>query len=457
MRDRLRHRGPDGTGLRQNDGGGPGFAHIRLAVIRSQPRRRPVIPSRPSSPMLHEETGAPSADVSVIIPAYRAAATIGRALASVAAQTMRPKEAIVVDDGSDDGTAEAAQAAASIMAGIPLKVLTQPHGGAGAARNRALCEASGTYVAFLDADDEWLSEKLRRSMEHLEGTDNILVAHDGWFVGDDGETLIACAQRFREERDPFVTLYRKGYIATCSVVARRDAVLAEGFDESLPNAQDFELWLAMLREPGTRFLVFDDPLVRYHPSKSGITSHTAAAAHVLPGDRPPLRPESFGATRFGAGEPGVPGTGHPRRGVPGLPVAGQPDGHAADGPGVAPQPDIRRRVAARPTRFSPPVTRPLGRGRRPRDRGERSAEPQCGQPPASARRRKLTLDMTKPVANWPQARADASLTRPGRVSRRRSTTTRAHNDSAPGNPSSSHSWRARLWGWSGMTGPRSHW
>ena len=273
MRDRLRHRGPDGTGLRQNDGGGPGFAHIRLAVIRSQPRRRPVIPSRPS-PMLHEETGAPSADVSVIIPAYRAAATIGRALASVAAQTMRPKEAIVVDDGSDDGTAEAAQAAASIMAGIPLKVLTQPHGGAGAARNRALCEASGTYVAFLDADDEWLSEKLRRSMEHLEGTDNILVAHDGWFVGDDGETLIACAQRFREERDPFVTLYRKGYIATCSVVARRDAVLAEGFDESLPNAQDFELWLAMLREPGTRFLVFDDPLVRYHPSKSGITSHT---------------------------------------------------------------------------------------------------------------------------------------------------------------------------------------
>ena len=67
--------------------------------------------------MPREEMGAPSADVSVIIPAYRAAATIGRALASVAAQTMRPKEAIVVVDGSDDGTAEAARAAAPIMAG----------------------------------------------------------------------------------------------------------------------------------------------------------------------------------------------------------------------------------------------------------------------------------------------------------------------------------------------------
>ena len=224
--------------------------------------------------MLREETGPPGADVSVIIPAYRAAATIGRALASVAAQTMRPKEAIVVVDGSDDGTEEAARAAAPIMAGIPLDVLTQPHSGAGAARNKALAAASGTYVAFLDADDEWLSEKLRRSMEHLAGTENVLVAHDGWIVGDGGETLNACARRFREQRDPFVTLYRKGYIDTCSVVARRDAVLAAGFDESLPNAQDFELWLAMLKEPGTRFLVFDDPLVRYHPGEGGIMSHT---------------------------------------------------------------------------------------------------------------------------------------------------------------------------------------
>ena len=217
-----------------------------------------------------------SADVSVVIPAYRAAETIGRALASVAAQTLRPRQVIVVDDGSPDGTYEAAMAAAESMAGIDLVVVRQGNLGAGAARNRALAEAACTYVAFLDADDEWLPEKLERSMAHLAEPGMVLVAHDGWIVDGGEETYNACARRFGEKRDPFATLYRKGYIDTCSVVARLDAVTAAGgFDESLPNAQDFDLWLAMLRRPGARFVVFAEPLVRYHLSPEGIMSNTA--------------------------------------------------------------------------------------------------------------------------------------------------------------------------------------
>ena len=215
------------------------------------------------------------ADVSVIIPAYRAAATIRRALASVAGQTLKPLEVIVVDDGSDDATVEATKACASLLEGVALKVFSQPNRGAGAARNRALSEARATYVAFLDADDEWLAAKLERSMAHLVGTENVLVAHDGWIVSDGEETLNACARRFRQGTDPFVQLYRKGYIDTCSVVARRDAVAAAGgFDESLPNAQDFDLWLALVAEPGTPFTVFDEPLVRYYASDTGIMGHT---------------------------------------------------------------------------------------------------------------------------------------------------------------------------------------
>ena len=221
------------------------------------------------------EDAAPGADVSVIMPAYRAAATIRRALASVAGQTLKPLEAIVVDDGSDDATEEAAKACAGLMEGVALKVLGQPNRGAGAARNRALGEARARYVAFLDADDEWLPAKLERSMAHLIGTENVLVAHDGWIVRDGGETLNACARRFRQGADPFVELYRKGYIDTCSVVARLDAVLAAGgFDEGLLNAQDFDLWLALLKVPGTPFAVFDEPLVRYHAGEAGIMGHT---------------------------------------------------------------------------------------------------------------------------------------------------------------------------------------
>lgn len=226
------------------------------------------------------ENGPPrpfdGSDVSVIIPAYTSAATIGRALAGVGAQTTRPGEVIVVDDGSPDGTAEAAEAARGVLGGVPLTVLRQANGGAGAARNRGIEAARGRLLAFLDADDEWLPAKLERSLARLEATGAVLVAHDGWIVDAAGNAVPnETARRFAEGPDPFVALYRKGYIDTCTVVARRDAVIAAGgFDETLPNAQDFELWLAMLEAPGTAFEVFAEPLARYHLSPGGIMSHT---------------------------------------------------------------------------------------------------------------------------------------------------------------------------------------
>ncbi len=216
------------------------------------------------------------APISVIVPAYRAAGTIRRALMSVAGQTVKPGEVIVVDDGSDDGTHEAALACREDMNAIELKVIRQDNRGAGAARNRAMEEADQPLVAFLDADDEWLPEKLERSLARMEGTDHLLVAHNGWIIEDGKKTLIDGARRFSEGGDPFHSLYRKGYIDTCTVVARRDAVIAAGgFDETLPNAQDFDLWLAMCREPGATFEIFDEVLSRYYVTPSGIMSHTA--------------------------------------------------------------------------------------------------------------------------------------------------------------------------------------
>lgn len=213
------------------------------------------------------------ADVTVITPAYQARDTIGRALESIAGQTLRPKAVVVVDDGSDDGTLAAAQSCKDHMNGVALTVIGQQNAGPGAARNRALAAAKTEFVAFLDADDEWLPEKLQRSMAYMQSGDYVLVAHDIIAIDGARQTRIECARRFRAANSPFVDLYRRGYIATSSVVARRDAVQAAGgFDETLPNAQDFALWLSLLSSPETRFTVFDEALTRYHRIPGSVTT-----------------------------------------------------------------------------------------------------------------------------------------------------------------------------------------
>ncbi len=216
----------------------------------------------------------PFADVSVVVPAYRAAATIGRTLDSIADQTLKPRQVVVVDDGSDDGTFEAATARADAMDGIELTVLRQDNRGPGAARNHAVVAATQPLLAFLDADDEWLPSKLERTMPHLEDGRYVLVAHDYLFARDGTEAAVDCVGNFRAGPDPLVSLYRRGYIATTTVVARRDAVIAAGgFDETLPNAQDFALWLSMLSRPDTRFHVFGEALTRYNVTPGSVMHH----------------------------------------------------------------------------------------------------------------------------------------------------------------------------------------
>lgn len=220
-------------------------------------------------------------DVSVIIPAYRAEATIARALKSVAAQTLPPKEVILVDDGSPDDTAVVAEACRDGMGDIALKIVRQENAGAGSARNRAIEESSSEFLAFLDADDEWLPEKLARSFDVMTSRELALVAHNYIAIHADGSTAQTdCAATFRQGDDPFVTLFLKGYLSTATLVTRRDLVLkAGGFDEHLLNAQDFELWLRILSDPEVRFEVFGEYLMRYHISENSIMTFTRRRVH----------------------------------------------------------------------------------------------------------------------------------------------------------------------------------
>ena len=209
-------------------------------------------------------------EISVIIPAWQSSATIGRALASIAVQTMLPHEVMVVDDGSDDGTAEAAQAWREKLGPVALKVIRQDNQGAGAARNRAIAEASGSLLAFLDADDEWLPGKLEASIAAL--GNHLFVSHDMVVISGNDEIVFDCARHWRGATDPFLALFKRGFVATSTVVARREAVVeAGGFNESLRAAQDYDLWLRLAARGS--YAVFSGPLTRYHINPHGITSN----------------------------------------------------------------------------------------------------------------------------------------------------------------------------------------
>ncbi len=192
--------------------------------------------------------------VAVIVPAFNAAATLARGLASLRDQTHLPTQVIVVDDGSTDGTAAVAEQNGATL-------LRQENRGPGVARNLGLEAATTEFVAFLDADDWYDPEKLARSIHTLRELDAQCVATDAWVV--DGERLTG---RKNSDRNVPVALTHEqlllGNPVVCStVVARREAVkLAGGFDShaDMIATEDYDLWLRMAHREPIAYLT--DPL-----------------------------------------------------------------------------------------------------------------------------------------------------------------------------------------------------
>lgn len=187
--------------------------------------------------------------VSVVIPAYNAADCIAHALNSVFTQTWTDHEVVLIDDGSRD-PAELDAAIAPWRSRIRLH--RQANAGAGAARNRALTLARGRYIAFLDADDEWLPEFLERQIGFLERQPACdFVWSDGWIRG----ATALYGRRYFEttgsvEPPSFRALVQQTCtVLTSSVVARRGAIeVVRGFDARIQRGQDWDMWLRMAHQ-----------------------------------------------------------------------------------------------------------------------------------------------------------------------------------------------------------------
>ena len=194
--------------------------------------------------------------VSVIMPAYNAAATLPRAVASVQSQDMQDWELLIVDDGSQDETARIATALGQEDSRIHC--LVQPrNSGVAMARNRAIDAARGRYLAFLDADDTWSPEKLSRQLAFMRARDAALSYTGFWRQRGD--------QRHRVQVPVSVdraTLLRGNVIGCLTAVYDRAKLGSVPFP-ALPLRQDYALWLEILAKTD-RAHGLDEPLATYH-------------------------------------------------------------------------------------------------------------------------------------------------------------------------------------------------
>lgn len=186
-------------------------------------------------------------DVAVVIPAYNAEKVLARALRSVLTQMLPPREVLVVDDGSRDGTSDVARSF-----GAPVRCIRQENAGVAAARNRGIAEATAEWIAFLDADDWWEPERLAWGVAVLDRHPEL-----NWVAGrvrqvwpgDSVELDPAPARAFAGlvDGDVFSDYFAAAaagvWFHTNTMLIRRSCLLEVGpFDVDLAVKEDGDMW-----------------------------------------------------------------------------------------------------------------------------------------------------------------------------------------------------------------------
>jgi len=187
--------------------------------------------------------------VSVIIPAYNTAISLGRSIDSALSQTLAPGEVIVINDGSTDNTAQVAKSYAS-----RITYIAQVNQGQGAARNAGLRVATGQFVAFLDSDDYWLPEFVQTCVRFLSEHEDAIAVSTGLLTKRLGRRdlvwpAVSSGASNNERLRPrvlesFFDFWGKhSHVRTGSNLIRRDVIEEAGYQRAdLRISQDLEYW-----------------------------------------------------------------------------------------------------------------------------------------------------------------------------------------------------------------------
>ena len=207
-------------------------------------------------------TGPP---VSVVIPTYNDDEFLSRAVESALTQAYEPLEILLIDSSDSP-------VAAKLSDGHePVRQITTPPNGPGAARNVGIDDATGEYIAFLDADDEWLPGKLAAQIEELEVSNAAFAFSEEYVVSVDGAREHVPGLSFPEDEPPHEYYFRNGTgIGSRTVVVRSDCLEHQRFDEELDAREDPHLWTRLLRE--YRPVKIPEPLAVKHARADSLTA-----------------------------------------------------------------------------------------------------------------------------------------------------------------------------------------
>ncbi len=222
------------------------------------------------------------AEVSVVIAARNQAAWLGEAIASVCAQTFADWELVVVDDGSTDATRDVVMRHGGDRR---VRYVHQAHAERSAARNRGIAETSAPLVAFLDADDCWLPEKLAKQVAALAAEPAAGLCYTpARFVDATGQSLPIRKPPRTIAGDVFPRLMRGNVIILASVVVRRRCLdEVGGFDATLPTygCEDWDLWLRIARRWPVAVVDEELTLYRRHAGNTAWRQVLASALAVV--------------------------------------------------------------------------------------------------------------------------------------------------------------------------------
>ena len=180
-----------------------------------------------------------SFSISVVIPTFNRLIYLERAIKSVLNQTISVNEIIIVDDGSDDGTSEI------IHSNYPnLKYIFQSNSGVSAARNTGIKAASSNWIAFLDSDDAWVTNKIQKQITELELNPEMNFCHSNEIWIRNGREIKQKNTHKKFGGFIFDKCLDKCRISPSTVICRKSLLIKlNGFDEDLAICEDYDLWL----------------------------------------------------------------------------------------------------------------------------------------------------------------------------------------------------------------------